>query len=163
MPTVDRVLVRPARSDEAGTLSALAYRSKAYWGYDRAFMAACREELTLFPPEIAGRRAAVAEQSGRVLGLITVEGEPPEGAVGMMFVDPPVIGFGIGRLLFTHALATARDAGFVRLTIDADPYAEPFYRAMGAVRVGTVPSGSLPGRLLPRLAVSVDGPPPGGR
>lgn len=153
MPSRDTVRIRSARGDEAGILSALAYRSKAHWGYDRAFMASCREELTLFPPEIERRRVSVAEQDGRVLGMVTVEGEPPEGAVGMMFVDPPAMGRGIGRLLFDKALAAARDAGFVRLTIDADPHAEPFYRAMGAVPAGTVLSGSVPGRVLPRLTV----------
>lgn len=35
--------------------------------------------------------------------------------------------------------------------IDADPNAEPFYRAMGAVRIGATPSGSIPGRELPLL------------
>lgn len=49
----------------------------------------------------------------------------------------------------------ARRLGFTRLTIDADPNAEPFYRAMGAVRIGAVPSGSVPGRELPLLEVSL--------
>jgi SAM-dependent methyltransferase len=45
----------------------------------------------------------------------------------------------------------------VRLTIDADPHAEAFYVAMGAARVGESPSGSIPGRMLPRLELSVPG------
>nr|WP_211354784.1 hypothetical protein [Stackebrandtia albiflava] len=36
---------------------------------------------------------------------------------------------------------------------DADPGAEPFYRRMGAVRIGEAPSGSVPGRVLPRMTV----------
>jgi hypothetical protein len=38
------------------------------------------------------------------------------------------------------------------MTIDADPHAEAFYLAMGAVRVGEAASESIPGRSLPRLA-----------
>jgi hypothetical protein len=34
--------IRPARPDEATDLSALAMRSKAYWGYDDDFLRACR-------------------------------------------------------------------------------------------------------------------------
>jgi len=42
MPTI-----RPARREECGLLTELALRSKAVWGYDAAFMEACREELTI--------------------------------------------------------------------------------------------------------------------
>ena len=70
-------------------------------------------------------------------------------------VEPGVIGRGVGRRLFEHAVATARELGFKRFTIDSDPDAEPFYLAMGAVRIGTTPSGSIPGRTLPLLAVTI--------
>ncbi|MBJ6635003.1 GNAT family N-acetyltransferase [Streptomyces sp. I5] len=149
------MLIRDARPDEAGELTEPALRSKAHWGYDAAFMASCREELTVHPSEVGERRTAPAERDGRVLGFTTVDGRPPDGAVGMMFVDPSALGQGVGRALFAHALATARAAGFHRLTIEADPTAEPFHRAMGAVRSGGTPSGSIPGRVLPLLAVTL--------
>ncbi|MEU0156252.1 GNAT family N-acetyltransferase [Micromonospora fulviviridis] len=68
----------------------------------------------------------------------------------MLFVDPPAIGTGAGRLLFEHAVATALAAGARTLWIEADPGAEPFYRHVGAVRAGTAVSPST-GRELPRL------------
>jgi GNAT superfamily N-acetyltransferase len=142
------ISIRPARDEEAGFLTELALRSKAHWGYDAEFLASCREELTLKGPELAGRRAAVAERDGDVVGFVTLEGEPPQGVLGMMFVEPCAIGQGVGRLLFTHAVETAEALGFSRFTIDADPNAEPFYEAMGGVPVGRVPSGSIPGRTL---------------
>ncbi|MFI9586881.1 GNAT family N-acetyltransferase [Streptomyces sp. NPDC052236] len=151
------MLIRAAQMKEAAFLSDLALRSKAYWGYDEAFIAACREELTVREAEVERRRATVAERDGRILGFITLEGEPPEGILGMMFVDPDAIGQGIGRRLFEHIIATARKLGFVRVTIHADPNAEPFYRAMGAIRIGTTPSGSIPGRVIPLMAVTVTG------
>src|SRR5262245_50602955 len=42
--------------------------------------------------------------------------------------------------------------GARRLLIESDTDAAPFYRRMGARDVGVVASGSIPGRLLPRLA-----------
>ncbi|MGW3656897.1 GNAT family N-acetyltransferase [Streptomyces sp. NPDC005151] len=143
--------VRPARRSEAGALTELALASKGHWGYDEAFLASCRDELTVYPADIERRRTTVAEEDGRVLGFTTLDGAPPEGALGMMFVAPDTLGRGIGRLLFEHTVAEARRLGFVRLTIDADPNAEPFYLAMGAVRIGSTPSGSIPGRELPLL------------
>ncbi|GHI99681.1 GNAT family N-acetyltransferase [Streptomyces olivaceus] len=151
------VSVRPARFGEARLLTELALRSKAHWGYDAAFLASCREELTLDDAELAGRRTAVAERDGGVVGFTTLEGEPPQGVLGMMFVDPDAIGEGVGRLLFAHAVEAAGTLGFTRFTIDADPNAEPFYAAMGGVPVGTVPSGSIPGRSLTQYLREVPG------
>ena len=144
------ISIRPARSGEARFLSELALRSKAHWGYDAGFLASCREELTLADAELGTRRTTVAERAGSVVGFTTLEGEPPQGVLGMMFVDPRAIGEGIGRLLFTHAVETAQALGFTEFTIDADPNAEPFYEAMGGVPVSRVPSGSIPGRTLTR-------------
>lgn len=90
-----------------------------------------------------------------ILGFTTLEGEPPKGVLGMLFVDPKAIGQGIGRLLFEHTIAAGREPGFAQITIDADPNAEPFYRTMGAVRIGNVPSGSIAGRVLPQMVVTI--------
>ncbi|MDI3424366.1 GNAT family N-acetyltransferase [Streptomyces luteolus] len=149
------VLTRPARAAEAEILSDLALRSKAHWGYDPKFLDACKDELTVGADEVVRRRATVADRDGHILGFTTLEGEPPTGVLGMMFVDPQAIGQGIGRVLFEHTIAAGRELGFTRLTIDADPNAEPFYRAMGAVRIGNVPSGSIAGRVLPQMVVTI--------
>lgn len=149
------VLLRPARPGEAALLSGLALRSKAHWGYDAAFLAACREELSLTEDELGARRTTVAEVDGTVVGFGTLEGEPPAGEIGMLFVEPAAIGRGIGRALLARLVETARDTGFVRLHIEADPYAEEFYLAQGAVRVGEIASGSVPGRALPLLELAV--------
>jgi GNAT superfamily N-acetyltransferase len=154
-------VLRPARPEEAETLTALALRSKAYWGYDEAFMAACRDELTLRADEVVALRTVVAEDAGEVIGFVTLEGEPPQGDIGMLFVSPDAMRRGAGRLLYGHALATAARLGFTRLMIDADPNAESFYRAMGAVTVGRTLSGSVPGRTLPLMTVGVGAASPG--
>jgi GNAT superfamily N-acetyltransferase len=161
--------IRAARPEEADELGALAFRSKAYWGYDAEFMEACREELKVPADQVVARRAYVAVSRGsdadpaaragerrrRILGFGTVEGEPPAGELGMLFVDPSAIGRGVGSALISHLSAVASGLGFHRLTIAADPNAEPFYLAKGAVRIGGVPSGSIPGRTLPLLGLAL--------
>lgn len=149
--------LRPAGPDEAALLSALALRSKGHWGYDEAFLAACRDELTIRPDEVEARRTTVAEIQGTVVGHYTIDGDAPVAELGQMFVDPVHIGRGVGRALWTHAVARARAEGIHTLTIDADPFAEAFYLAMGATRTGSVPSGSVPGRVLPRLTFPTSG------
>ncbi len=146
------MLLRPAHHHESALLSDLALRSKGHWGYDAAFLESCREELTLTPELLTEERAQVAERDGRIVGFYTLAGRPPEGQLGHMFVEPDQVNRGIGRQLWDHAIDTAAREGIRRILIEADPYAEAFYEAMGAIRVGEVPSGSIPGRELPLLA-----------
>lgn len=153
--SAERPVLRPARHEEAAALSDLALRSKGHWGYDAEFLAACRAELTLDPDELATHRTLVAEVDGRPAGFGTLEGVPPYGELGMLFVDPGLLGRGIGTVLLAALVERARKEGFHRLSIDADPHAEAFYLAHGAVRAGTVGSTSIPDRVLPRLELAI--------
>ena len=153
--------LRAAQADEANLLSELALRSKGHWGYDRGFLDACRAELTFQPDELGARRIVVAELAGRVIGFYSLDGSPPDGELGNMWVEPDSIGTGVGRRLWDHAIQTACVAGFRMLRIDAEPFAEGFYLTMGAERVGETPSGSIAGRLLPLLEIRLPYPPSG--
>ncbi|MEE8545291.1 MAG: hypothetical protein V3T29_05715 [Alphaproteobacteria bacterium] len=62
-------MIRPARPGEAAALTDLALRSKAHWGYDAAFMAACRAELTVTPAQAASGLVQVYEEGGRAFGF----------------------------------------------------------------------------------------------
>jgi hypothetical protein len=64
---------------------------------------------------------------------------------------------GIRRALLAHAVNTACLAGASSIVIDADPNAEPFYVACGAVRQGIVaaPIAGDPARVRPQLSLRV--------
>lgn len=136
-------------------LSELALAAKGFWGYDQAFIESCRAELTFSADDVARGRFVVADLGGRVVGFYSVDGDPPAGELGNMWVRPGEIGAGLGRLMWQDAMATAAAAGFEYLKIDADPNAEGFYAAMGAERIGETPSESIPGRMLPLMRVRV--------
>jgi GNAT superfamily N-acetyltransferase len=129
------VRLRAARPSEAERLSQLIMRSKAVWDYDEAFLDACREELRIHPGDIVERRVMVAERRGTPLAVATLDGSPPEGELGLLFVEPGEMRRGVGGLLYRQILAEAGRLGFRRLSIAADPHAVPFYRAMGAESV----------------------------
>ncbi|WP_083935778.1 GNAT family N-acetyltransferase [Saccharomonospora halophila] len=145
------IVLRPATVGEADALTELALRSKGYWGYDRAFLETCRDELTLHPTELAARRVVVADSGGEPVGFYSLEGQPPDGDLGYLFVEPTAIGHGIGGQLWDHMCGTARSLGFRQIRIESDPGARPFYESRGASLVGTVASTSVPGRELPLL------------
>ncbi|MEU6310985.1 GNAT family N-acetyltransferase [Streptomyces sp. NPDC047014] len=137
--------VRAARAAEAGALTGLVMRSKAHWGYDDAFLAACAPELLIRPGEVTARRIVVAEDArGQVLGLASLEGTAPTAQLGLLFVEPSAIGRGVGRLLYRDVLRRAAGLGVRRLVIDSDPYATGFYRAMGATQVPPRPAAGEP-------------------
>lgn len=143
--------IRPARPEEAERLSDLAFRSKAYWGYNDEFMEQCRGDLTVFPGNIAEGRVLVLEDQGRIRGFYELTGKGLETELSFLFVEPDDIGKGYGKALWLHAVRTAEKNGADRILIHSDPHAEPFYRAMGAGRVGEVPSTAIPGRMLPLM------------
>ncbi len=148
--------LRAARPDEVTALSALALRSKAHWGYDAAFLDACRDELTVHADDLSTGVVVVAEIDGAVAGFSTLTGAPPTAEVEMLFVEPDRIGAGIGHALFERLCEDARAIGCTTLRIEADPNALGFYEHEGAVRTGDVPSASIPGRALPLLHLDLD-------
>jgi GNAT superfamily N-acetyltransferase len=136
---------------DCAVISELAMASKAYWGYDDAFMAACRDELTLREPDLARARVRVAEDGDGIVGFhgVTVDGRGAE--LEWLFVAPDAIRAGVGHQLYDDAAGTAVAAGATKFRIQADPHAVQFYMRMGARLVGEVPSASIPGRMIPVL------------
>jgi GNAT superfamily N-acetyltransferase len=144
-------IVRATGAD-ARALSELAFRSKASNGYDDAFMAACRDELAYSAGEVEGEEFWKAiGQEGQLVGMVCLEPDGEDGEVGHFFVAPDAKRMGVGRMLWQHMEARAGALRVRRLHLDADPFAVPFYEAMGMRVVGEAPSGSIPGRMLPRM------------
>ena len=148
-----RIEVRPARVEEAAALTELAMRAKASWGYDADFMAACRAELTFTPQMMTDRTVWLAEADGRLAGVIALRLEGRAAELEGFFVEPDCQGQGVGAALMAVFLEACRAAGVERIGVDADPNAEAIYARFGFVTVGRSPSGSIPGRWLPRMAL----------
>jgi GNAT superfamily N-acetyltransferase len=132
-------IVRAKRSD-APALSAIAWAAKAHWGYPARWMEQWRELLTITPEFIAANQtfsALIDQQLGGFHALHEADGTL---RLEHLWILPKQIGKGIGRSLFRHAADLAAAMGASSLTIEADPNAEPFYRHMGAQRVGSVTS-----------------------
>ncbi len=148
--------IREARPDEAAALSDLAMRSKAHWGYDAAFLEACRADLTLTPREIAESASLVCEGAAGVVGfsrVVLMDERTAE--LDALFVDPTAMGMGAGKLLWERSVAVARELGAQDLVLQSDPHAEGFYLSRGARRIGEVASALLPGRTLPLMHVDL--------
>jgi len=150
------IVIRDAVLDEVEDLSKLAMCSKAYWGYSDEFMELCREELLVSPDDIESSKThyAVAERQDEIVGYCALERlSDSEFELEALFVKPECIGSGIGRALLTHAKNYAAARGGRTLTIQGDPNAVNFYRAVGGKLTGRRESGSIPGRFLPTFEI----------
>lgn len=146
---------RPAHPSEADALRDLALRSKAYWGYDAAFMAACVAPFTFAPGDFAAMDIAVIDGPDGPAAFAALEVEGDVAHLDKAFVDPSAMGQGLGRRLMDWACDRARAAGATQMMIASDPYAEAFYAAMGARVIGSVPSDAIPGRTLPLMQIDL--------
>jgi GNAT superfamily N-acetyltransferase len=148
-------MIRAPTIEELASLSELCLRSKAVWGYNGEFLEACRGELSFDQRDLQLTAIAVAEHGGKVIGVAQVKVMGNEADLLKLFVEPCVLRRGVGRTLFTWAANFARGKGATRLIIESDPSAAPFYRRMGAYDLGQAASGSIPGRMLPKLAINI--------
>ena len=105
--------------------------------------------LAVSAEQIRAGHVVVADRDGALVGYYQLGGKPPHGELMDMFVDPTVIGTGLGRMLWDHAIGSARERGFKSLMLESDPNAEPFYLRMGATRIGE--REVTPGRVLPLM------------
>lgn len=129
--------------------------SKAHWGYDAAFMEACRSELTLTLRDLADDQVVLIEEQSRIVGIAQVSFGDEGCFLEKLFVNPDDMGKGVGRTLFEWCVSVAQKYGKNEMIVEADPQAASFYLRMGCKSAGTALSGSIPDRELPRLTIAL--------
>jgi len=149
--------IRRARQKEASALSILALRAKQYWGYSPEDIGRWRPILAISADDIAAKPTFVAEVEMEVVGFYSLVPTTQVCELDHLWVAPQFARRGIGRALLAHAVDTACLAGASSIVIDADPNAEPFYIACGAVREGMVaaPIAGNPARARPQLSLRI--------
>jgi len=148
-------IIRRAEAEDAPALTRLSFRSKQSNGYDDSFMAACIDELTVSPEQIRENEFWLAEDDKAVIGCacLIINQMELTGIVVALFIDPDRQKTGLGRLLWNRLVTSAKMHRLEKLSLDTDPFAVGFYRAMGLKIVGQSPSGSITGRMLPRMEI----------
>ncbi len=124
-----------AQPSDAPVLSAIAFAAKAHWGYPTQWLEQWRDQLTITPEFIAANETFMATVADRIVGFHALLRTQETTRLEHLWVLPNQMGKGIGRALFQHAVQQASARKAARLTIEADPHAEPFYLRMGGRRV----------------------------
>lgn len=148
---------RRARPEDLASVTDLAKRSKRYWGYSDAFMAALDDELTFRQADLDDERTRVEvlEVDGRLVCALRMRRRTELAYLEDLWVDPAAIGHGYGRIGFGRACGIGREWGKGVMELEADPHAEPFYLHLGCQRVWMSPVTSVPGRSVPLMRYSL--------
>lgn len=110
-----------------------------------------RAQLEHVPPEY---RWWVAEHTGQLAGFVITRPSEDDNAAPLtaevlaLYLDPHAVGRGIGRALFSHAVADFRQRGYRRATLwvlESNRRARHFYEAAGWTTDGGRRSEERPG------------------
>ncbi len=123
---------RRAEPHEAAELEELQSRSASHWNYPDGYFDWAGDAPRISESYVRENTVLVLVDGDRTLGFYGFT-EGDEGLLlDKMFLDVDQIGRGLGRVLWEHAVQTARELGVSEFVIGADPNAAPFYEAMGA-------------------------------
>jgi len=147
--------LRAARIDELAKLTELCVQSKAFWGYDDAFIRNCRDKLSFHPADMENSQICVAENNHTLLGVAQLLFTNEIAFLERLCVAPANLKTGIGKALFGWSINTAHWAGAKRLLIECDHHSAGFYHRMGAREEDSVESRAFPGQQLPRFNITL--------
>jgi ribosomal protein S18 acetylase RimI-like enzyme len=95
-----------------------------------------RPQLTFSPEYFERNESWVAVNDAKPIAFYTLQENNGNAWLENLWVLPEYIGRGVGRLLFLHAIGSARQRGYRALQLEADPNAVSFYEKMGMHRIG---------------------------
>lgn len=147
------IKITRAQPEDADDLKKIALAAKGYWGYAAHLMAQWAQTPIITPKAIATDCVYKACSESVAVGWYRLIMSPPTAILDDLWVSPALIGKGIGRALFQHAVAQAQSFCVLAIELDADPNAAPFYTRMGCQMIGE--SWTEWGRTIPRMRYSL--------
>ena len=148
------VEIRPARVAERALLEELQRRASMDGPLYREQLAAHPDAIELPEAQITAGLVRVAEQDGNVVGFaVLLEAVDGSCELDGLFVEPDLMGTGVGRRLIDDAKRIAAVQGASRIEVVANPQAIAFYERVGFTVVGEAETrfGTAP-----RMALHVD-------
>ena len=144
-----------AHTNDAGVLTDITKKSKAYWGYTDAQIEIWSDMLTITKTYIETKSVYKLVADGQIAGYYSYFSED-EFTIKLdnLFVLPQYIGKGFGRLLMTDFLLRIKSTGIKKVTLDSEPNAEMFYAKFGFVKVGHIET-SIKNRYLPVMELAL--------
>ena len=142
-----------AVQEDVPTLNRISLASKQHWGYPQEWIDHWREDLKVTPTHFQENTVIKAMLDTTIIGFCIMGETDNEYEVLHLWIDPPYIGKGYGKTLLNQSMEMVitqpKD-----ILVEADPYAESFYKKMGFDTIGEVKSVYPEGRVLPLMRKS---------
>lgn len=130
------ISIRPINPAEADILTQIALAAKRHWGYPERWIEIWTPQLTFTPEYFESNEGWAAVVNETLVAFYTILEANEITSIENLWVLPEYMGQGVGKQLFLHAVAVARDRGYKILQLEADPNAVGFYERMGMHKVG---------------------------
>lgn len=149
------MLIKEATKIDAQNLTDLTFRSKAHWGYSSEQLEIWRDDLTVTANYIVENEVYVLFVETKIIGYYSWS-KQSDGSIELnnLFVDPPFIGQGFGKILMQDFLARIKERGINMIQLFSEPQAENFYSRFGFKTVGQHQS-SIKDRFLPIMELKL--------
>jgi GNAT superfamily N-acetyltransferase len=137
--------LRTAVPSDIEMLTGVFRRASLSNEHDRAYLLAHSDALEVSGDGVLeGRTTAAVDPSGSIVGFASYLITEDVIELEDLFVDPQWMRHGIGRTLVLAIAAAARELGFDRLEVTANPHALEFYERTGFVADGVVETEFYP-------------------
>jgi GNAT superfamily N-acetyltransferase len=150
-----RVSFRRAQPDEAGAVRALIVRSMGHWPHAPGYLADAAELMSISASDLARDESWVVLADDAVAGFYRLSRDGDGFEIEEFHLEPPMIGRGIGRRMFEHAIGRAGAVGGRFLAWSTEANALGFYLRMGGEITGTEPSGIVGDEPLVRMRLDL--------
>ncbi len=152
------ITIQQAEIQDHLELTDVMRKSKAYWGYSKEQLQLWEKELTIDQAHLQAYEVYKAVDNSKIIGFYsyiisandTVELEN-------LFVIPTYISRGCGKILMYDLFEKVGREEVSKITLEADPHAEGFYRYFGFEVVGKKES-SVENRFLPVMLKHIQTP-----
>jgi N-acetylglutamate synthase-like GNAT family acetyltransferase len=137
-------------------LTMITKKSKAYWGFSDHVLKQWEHILTISKEYIETNKVFKLMLNDQIVGYYSYFAiDEKTIKLDNIFILPEYIGKGFGKILMNDFLDKIRQLEVNKITLDAEPNAENFYKVFGFVTIGQLES-SIKNRYLPIMELRVE-------
>lgn len=138
-----------AETEDSELLTTITKRSKAYWGFSEEILKEWEHLLSISKDYIEKNKVYKLVENENIIGYYSyISIDEKTIKLDNLFILPEFIGKGFGKTLMNDFLEKANRLGIKKITLDAEPNAENFYKNFGFETIGHLES-SIKDRYLP--------------